>query len=436
MSLRSSLAALAATALMAALALPTAAAAPPPHAKGEDGIRNVIPITKVHTYGQKVEAVAVEYAADVNPRTLDLGTFTVTDSIYNFRYNPIEDLAQRAERTITRVYTNDEPALEPTGTSERGRYVIVELDPADAGGNTVIVSRCPTFLCSVRVNPELPTEVVQNQPVYAQAGNGKGRGPLLAAASPTSHGVTQDAVNPLVDDFVDGSFVHAGSVLPYAYHLPEGYDASRSYPMVVVLPGHGMGFDGQNLGVQLAADIPATAWLQEEWTGTGEDVIVLAPQNQRVGAVPEAAAMVALVRDFMSRHGVDDDRVYASTVSYGSQLAWQAMSTDPGLFAGALVTGGFQVSAAQAAGIATAGTPIWVTHGTNDHLLPVAWGVTSVQLLRDAYVAAGSTPAQAADLVRWTEYGNDAFSEPDYPAAYGPTYEDASILQWLLAQRG
>ncbi|MBP2329489.1 putative peptidase [Kibdelosporangium banguiense] len=115
------------------------------------GIRSVTAITQVYTYGQKVTAVAVEYPAVVDALTLEKNTFTVTDSIYNFRYNPIEDLSKRAKRTITKVYTNDSPALRSNGRSATGRFVIVELAATDAGGNTVIVSKCPTVLCSVKV---------------------------------------------------------------------------------------------------------------------------------------------------------------------------------------------------------------------------------------------------------------------------------------------
>jgi hypothetical protein len=49
-------------------------------------------------------------------------------------------------------------------------------------------------------------------------------------------------------------------------------------------------------------------------------------------------------------------------------------------------------------------------------------------------VAAGVDPAQVEDLVRYTEFGNEAFSEPDYHLAGAPTYEDETILQWLLDQ--
>ncbi|RIQ19588.1 PHB depolymerase family esterase [Jiangella rhizosphaerae] len=422
--------ALVVAALAGALAAPARAAAPPAR-PGPPGIQSVTPITQVYTYGQKVAAVAVEYSAPVNPWELDLDTFTVSDSIYNFRYNPIEDLARRADRTVTRVYTNDSIALNPYGRSTPGRYVIVELAADDPGGNTVIAEGR-----YVKVNPAQPTLVVQNEDVYARPGNGVGRGRVLSDGSPAAHPLSGESVDLLADDFAHESFVQGGTVLPYAYHLPEDYDPSREYPLVVILPGHGMGFNGANAGVQVVADIPATAWLQPEWTGTDEDVIVLAPQNQRVGAAAESALMVALVKSFMARFSVAADRVYASTVSYGSTLAWQTLATEPGLFTAVLLTGGFRVSAAQAAQIAAEPTPIWITHGTNDHLLPVAFARESAVLLRDAYVAAGVDPTEAAELIRYTEYGNEAFSEPDYHAAYGPTYEDASILRWLLAQEG
>ncbi len=145
--------------------------------------------------------------------------------------------------------------------------------------------------------------------------------------------------------------------------------------------------------------------------------------------------MVSLLEQFMRTHGIDRDRVYASTVSYGSTTAWEAMATHPGLFSAALITGGFQVGADQAARIATDRTPIWITHGLNDHLLPVAYGRNSATLLRDAYVAAGVDAARAETLIRYTEFGNDAFAEPDYHAVMGPTYEHTAILQWLLHQR-
>ncbi|MGC5051505.1 hypothetical protein ACLQ2S_08645 [Micromonospora sp. DT48] len=406
------------------------------HGGDTGGIRSITPITTVYSYGQKVSAVAVEYDATVNPRKLDNSTFTVSDTSYNFRFNPIEDLPKLTERTITHTYTNSTATVRADRQSVPGRYVIVELDPDQNAGWTVIVSKCPTFMCTVKVNPDLPTRVTQRKDVHAQPGNGKGNGPVLAKGAPhTSHGVTEAPVNLLVDEFRYDSYLSGGMVLPYHYHLPKNYRTDRTYPLMVVLPGHGMGWDGDNTGVQIAADIPATAWLQPGVTGSQEEVIVLAPQNQRVGDVAEADLLVKLVEQFSKDHAVDTERVYATTVSYGSRLLWEAFAKRPDLFTAGLVTGGFQVSAGQAAAIAAAEIPLWITHGVSDHLLNISLARNSREALRSAYEARGVPAQRVAELLRYTEYGDEAFSLPDYHAAYGPTYDDQSILRWLLAQR-
>jgi predicted peptidase len=398
----------------------------------ETGIKSVTAITEIYTFGQKVSAVAVEYSANVNPRTLSPSTFTVSDSIYNFRFNPISDLDTIADRTVTRVYTNDQAMVTADGTSKLGRFVIVELDPKDAGGNTVRTSTPTSY---VEVNKDLRTRVVQNEDIHAQPGNGVGLGPVLARASTTAH-APSSRVNRFADDWVQESYCClSGVFLPYAYHLPANYDPNHKYPMVVIFPGHGMGYNGRNLGVQIVADIPATAWLRPEWKGTDEDVIVLAPQNLRVGSAAEASIAITVIDNFMKQYSVDPARVYASTVSYGSTTAWEVMSTRPGLFSAALITGGFAVSAAQAANIATDRTPIWITHGLHDPLLRVeTTGRVSRDRLRSAYVAAGVDPAEVQDLVRYTEFDTPQYEEPDDHAVMGPTYRDTEILRWLLAQ--
>ena len=203
---------------------------------------------------------------------------------------------------------------------------------------------------------------------------------------------------------------------------------------MIVLPGHGMGWDGDNTGVQLAADVPATAWMQSKWTGRSENVIVLAPQNQRVGAAAEGDLVLALLTRFTQDFAVDQSRIYATTVSYGSTTLWHMFAKRPELFAGGLVTGGFRVSDAQAAAIAAGEVPLWVTHGVNDHLLNISLARGTRAALRSAYEARGKSAEEIARLLHYTEYENSAFSLPDYHAAFGPTYEDPSILQWLLDQ--
>ncbi|MEW1847736.1 hypothetical protein AB0392_58100 [Nonomuraea angiospora] len=67
---------------------------------------------------------------------------------------------------------------------------------------------------------------------------------------------------------------------------------------------------------------------------------------------------------------------------------------------------GFTVSDEQAARIASSRTPIWITHGTSDPVLPLTNGRVSSQRLRDASIASGVDAA----------------------------YETRPILHWLLEQ--
>jgi predicted peptidase len=428
MTIRHVTAALAAVGLVTAMAAPASAAAPAHEGPGK-GIRSVTAITKVYTFGQKVAAVAIEYPDEVNPRTLDRNTFTVSDSIYNFRFSPLEDLQKRADRTVTRLYTNDRPAIDPHGRSGGGRFVVVELDPEDPGGNTVIRSKCSGFLCSEKINPALPTEVIQNEDIHARR-----HGRVLAPGGPTRYPLTRKPINLLADEFHYRTFDFNGTAVPYAFHLPARYNPRRAYPLVVVLPGWGSGFDLENEGVQVAVDITVTAWLQPRWTGSREDVIVLSPQTQRIGVEAESAALMALLDSFMVRHRIDQDRVYVSTFSWGSMLAYDTMSKRPDLFDAALINAGFRINPDQAARAATVRIPFWITHGTSDPVLPVVFGRDTTRILREAYVAAGVDPAEAEDLIRFTEYPDEAYSLPDYHAVVGPTYEDGSALRWLLDQ--
>src|SRR5690606_6016420 len=108
-------------------------------------------------------------------------------------------------------------------------------------------------------------------------GDGQGRGPKLAAATGDEHEPTKAAVNLLADDFQYERFTPTSGVeLPYAFHLPSQYDPAKAYALVVILPGYGQGYiqdssGVNNEGVQVASDIPAVAWLQEEWTGTDDE---------------------------------------------------------------------------------------------------------------------------------------------------------------------
>lgn len=441
----------------------TSAAAPAN--KPTPGILSITGITTVMTFGQKVTAIAVEYPSIVKPQPIEdpenLDTYTVKDSWYDFRFDNVSKITSDIrDRTITRMYTNDQPATIPDGVSKPGRFVIVELSPLDYGGNTVRANPAsPMYIKIMTGTDDMQTQIIQNRPVLTA--DGVVLGTPLGAETPTVYRPSA-WLDPLADQFEYGVYCCQGSNpltqvdLPYYYYIPSDLEPGHVYPMVVILPGFGMGYYngtnpiGVNPKVNVVADIPATAWLQSAWKGTDEKVIVLAPQNRRTGAAAEATAVLGLMDEFMTAHPeVDAKRLYFSTVSYGSTTAWAAMQQRPGFFAAGLITGGFGVSVAQATAIATARplTPIYITHGIYDHLLNVATtGRVSRDRLRTAYVNTGLVDAAgAAALIPYEEYDTPAFfnqvvpqvpgyAEPDNHAVMGPTYADTSKLMWLLSQ--
>ena len=231
--------------------------------------------------------------------------------------------------------------------------------------------------------------------------------------------------------------------MPYAYDLPDDYDATKKYPVVVILPGQGQGLitdpaTGEtNEGVSVASDIPATAWSQKKWTGTDEDVIALAIQNPRTGSsTVQANAMVEVLNNFTSEFAsADQDRLYVSTVSYGSTLAWVGARQLPRALR--RCTDHRRLRRERSPGDGHRSLRGAALHHSRDARPPaqrVTTGQTSFNRIWNAHVALGKTPAQTNAVLKYTEYADSAFYEPDRHLAAAPTYEDEHILQWLLAQ--
>lgn len=394
-------------------------------------VESVQNVTDVGSYGQQVVATVLEYPQEVDASELDVEDFVLRDTGYNFRFHDASTINNVVDREIVDVYTVADPALllENERPEAPGRYVVIEAKASpDAGWTTKALP--PMW---VEVNPNQPTQVVQVDDVFNQDGQVQSYGDAAKVWT-----VTKDAINRQVDQFVHGEFTASvGAPLQYDYRLPESYDPQKSYPMVVALPGYGQGYNpgSPNARVHLTTDMLALAWASHDWIGRAEDVIVLAPQNRRTNTANDATQTAELIEAFSADFAVDTSRVYATSVSYGSTLLWWLFANRPELFAGGLLTGGFPNNAAQANAIASAGVPIWITHGTNDHLLPVANAKASYNRIVSAYEALGVSQEQIDERVKWTEYGAEAFTLPDPHLAAAPTLEDASIMQWLLDQQ-
>ena len=219
----------------------------------------------------------------------------------------------------------------------------------------------------------------------------------------------------------------AGETLLYRLYLPKNTPPGTKLPLVLFL--HGAGERGTNNVSQLVHGItPMLRFM----LATNEPAILLVPQcptgmqwvNVPWGAprhtMPEQPSLpmklaLALVREKMKSLPVDPARVYVTGVSMGGYGTWDAIQREPGLFAAALpVCGGGDTACAPA----IKNIPIWTFHGEKDGAVPVTRS-------RDMFKALQTCGGN----VRYREYPG---------AGHGiwvPTYNDASVLAWLFAQR-
>ncbi len=188
--------------------------------------------------------------------------------------------------------------------------------------------------------------------------------------------------------------------LPYHIWLPQGYDRSKRWPLIVFFHGSGeSGVDGsrpiwQGLGLALLQNperFPA---------------IVAIPQKPDKRQWTEFDAMVLPFLDaLLTDWPVDRRRVVYTGVSQGGRACWHFGAMHADRVAALAPAAAFALTPEQA--LALARTPIWLSHGGQDTVIPESDARTSVERLR----AAGNEPTYTlypeAGHVSWNEFYGD-----------------------------
>lgn len=435
---------LAATAT-AAVAAPASAAPPSPRVVDVAVVTEVLPTQYAATaiairYDRPFRLAATAGAADA---------FTVSATLAG------QSGSSTAPRTVTRVYSNDEPARQ--NTSQRGDYLIVELAEDDANARVTYWDAAGI----TRLSPlEGAFQVTQTRTL-----NAAGHVTLAAPAAPMAD---SHAVTPVADDFSKEQFTSAqGVTLSYRLFQPEKYRDARpqaarpaKYPLVVAL--HGFGERGGENTTQIVANQLAYAFAQPDRQRT-DPSFVIAPQAP-TALPPEFFIwnpdqlhqwLLQLIEDAESRYPIDPHRVYLTGLSMGSIGSYALLPKASDVFAGALLATGMGDPADAPT---LAGIPLWANHSVDDDTVPYDTPVSDKAIV-DAIAATGApvvygewpadlsvAAADARARALWNKARTtgshtlfttySAGTTPTGPhASWIPMYLNDVELDWLFSQR-
>ncbi|MDT8414533.1 MAG: alpha/beta hydrolase-fold protein [Flavobacteriaceae bacterium] len=229
-------------------------------------------------------------------------------------------------------------------------------------------------------------------------------------------------------------FTHNGQNMPYRLLLPKNFDASQTYPLILVL--HGAGERGNDNEAQLVHG--ASLFLNETYREK-YPAFVLFPQcpaddfwsnvsiktdtsGQRVfdfqnGGKPTQAMehLQALLKDFIKNNPVKENQIYVGGLSMGGMGTFEIVHRNPDLFAAAFpICGGANPDIASK----VKNVDWWVFHGGDDDVVPVAYSQKMVSALN-----------QQGARVKFSYYHGVNHNSWDH------AFAEKDLLPWLFSHK-
>lgn len=216
----------------------------------------------------------------------------------------------------------------------------------------------------------------------------------------------------------------------YSYYLPEGYDESKAYPLVMTMPGYGMMWFGEESS---GSNLEWNGFLV--WTELPEDMIVVSAQLTDWHET-SARQATQLTEYFIKNFSVDKSRVYAAGFSAGGETMSQAVSMRPDLYA-AYLHGASQWDGAYEP-IAQNDVAVYIFMAENDEYYGSEKARSAYDNLQAAYREKGYIDEQISELLALEIPDNEYFNSRgiyNYHGGGNILFNDENILNWILAKR-
>lgn len=320
---------------MACAAAPLAVSVPARSRAQQATAKAATAVTQVFGDGVRLVAVAIEYDASVGATSLDAKGFRVEG------------------RTVVGVFPSSSPS--PADRAASGRFAIVELSPDDATAGLSQKREGP-------MDRQGPGDAASGAPPGPPPGAGANRGPGNAGDIPAYDSVyrqpkadvtlpdgdrlpTTRVKNLVADDFRQLVFndPQTGKRLRYNLFVPKGYDARRSYPLVLFM--HDAGATSDVTRTTLLQGLGAIAWASPD-DQAKRPCFVLAPEYAEIIADDDFRtsnaldATINLIKSLAGQYGIDRRRLYTTGQSGGCMTSIAMDVKYPDFFAASFYVAG------------------------------------------------------------------------------------------------
>ena len=215
----------------------------------------------------------------------------------------------------------------------------------------------------------------------------------------------------------------------YSCYLPENYDESTEYPLMMVMPGYDMMWFGEESS---GSNLNWRGFLC--WTELPEDMIVVSAQLTDWHET-SAKQAIELTEYFLDHFSVDESRVYAAGYSAGGETMSQAVSMRPDLYA-AYLHGASQWDG-EYTPIAENDVAVYIFMAENDEYYGSERARDAYQGLYDAYESTGWTQDEISAVLQIQTPDNEWFAERNITGNYhgggNVVFEETSILEWIVS---
>lgn len=216
----------------------------------------------------------------------------------------------------------------------------------------------------------------------------------------------------------------------YSYFLPESYDGSRKFPMMVTMPGYDrMWFGEDSSGNNIDWNGFRT------WIELDEEMIVISAQ---LTDWHEKSARQAneLAQYFVDNFAVNENRVYAAGYSAGGETMSQAVALSPELYA-AYLHGASQWDGAFAP-IAENGVAVYIYMAENDEYYGSQKARDAYAELYNAYRENGFFDEEIGKKLRLEIPDNEYFNSRgiyNYHGGGNIVFDDKNVLNWIISHK-